>query len=375
MKKRVLGIITLMVVLSSSLYAQNLLDNPEYRKGLELQNQAKQAFDEGDYDKSIELAAQAQEQFRKAREYAEYLRLRFVANNFKNRATERLRYADYINAARHYPTEYTQARAVFQASELAFNAEKYQESIDGFRKVLDLLKDIQAVIPAPTEELVKVEQLRELILKYDLASARPTEFRRAEDAYSKGKELMNKDNAQAKYYLDTAFKDYQTVFEAGIGQKAAQRRAEVQAAKARADQAEALKYATETYMEAQKAQSDAEMQFASRSYDLAWEQSGKAIELYLKSAEQAKAAAATPSVPTLPEFYVVRLIPERRDCFWRIAEYDFVYGDPWKWRILYEANKHLLPDPNNPDLILPGTRLRIPSIKGEVRSGEWKGSR
>ena len=74
---------------------------------------------------------------------------------------------------------------------------------------------------------------------------------------------------------------------------------------------------------------------------------------------------------TLPRYYTVRLIPERRDCFWRIAEYDFVYDDPWKWRKLYEANKEKLADPANPDLIHPGTVLRIPSIDGEEREGMW----
>jgi nucleoid-associated protein YgaU len=74
---------------------------------------------------------------------------------------------------------------------------------------------------------------------------------------------------------------------------------------------------------------------------------------------------------TLPRYYTVRLIPERRDCFWRIAEYEFVYDDPWKWRKLYEANKEKLADPANPDLIHPGTVLRIPSIDGEEREGMW----
>ena len=68
---------------------------------------------------------------------------------------------------------------------------------------------------------------------------------------------------------------------------------------------------------------------------------------------------------------MVRLIPERRDCFWRIAEYDFVYGDPWLWRVLYEANKHKLPDPNNPDWMEPGMIIEIPSIAGELRDGTW----
>ncbi len=74
---------------------------------------------------------------------------------------------------------------------------------------------------------------------------------------------------------------------------------------------------------------------------------------------------------SLPRFYVVRYIPERRDSFWRIAEYDFVYGDPWKWPVLYEANRDTLPDPGNPDLIEPGMIIEIPSIAGEARAGTW----
>jgi nucleoid-associated protein YgaU len=73
-----------------------------------------------------------------------------------------------------------------------------------------------------------------------------------------------------------------------------------------------------------------------------------------------------------PKYYTVRLIPERRDCFWRIAEYDFVYGDPWKWKRLYRANKEKLPDPENPDWIEPGIVLEIPSLPGETRSGMYE---
>lgn len=79
-----------------------------------------------------------------------------------------------------------------------------------------------------------------------------------------------------------------------------------------------------------------------------------------------------PEKDVKPRYYVVRLIPERRDCFWRIAEYEFVYDDPWKWPELYEANKNKIPDPDNPHLILPGTRLRIPSVEGEERRGTWE---
>lgn len=75
--------------------------------------------------------------------------------------------------------------------------------------------------------------------------------------------------------------------------------------------------------------------------------------------------------PSWPEFYEVRLIPGRRDCFWRIAEYPFVYGNPWKWKMLYEENKWQIPDADNPDLIEPGIVLKIPSLAGEKREGLW----
>jgi nucleoid-associated protein YgaU len=74
---------------------------------------------------------------------------------------------------------------------------------------------------------------------------------------------------------------------------------------------------------------------------------------------------------TLPATYIVRRIPERRDSFWRIAGYEFVYGDPWQWRRLYEANRDLIPDPDNPDLILPGMEMVIPAREGESREGIW----
>jgi hypothetical protein len=75
--------------------------------------------------------------------------------------------------------------------------------------------------------------------------------------------------------------------------------------------------------------------------------------------------------PALPQYYTVRLLLPRRDCFWRIAEYPFVYNNPWKWRLLYDANKDLLENPENPDLIEPGMRFIIPSLGSETREGDW----
>jgi len=58
--------------------------------------------------------------------------------------------------------------------------------------------------------------------------------------------------------------------------------------------------------------------------------------------------------------YTVRLIPERRDCLWRIAEYQFIYNNPWKWPIIYKANKKVIG--TNPHLIFPGQIFDIPAL-------------
>lgn len=85
-------------------------------------------------------------------------------------------------------------------------------------------------------------------------------------------------------------------------------------------------------------------------------------------------AAPKPAQKVLPEYYTVRLIPNNRDCFWKIAGYPFVYGNPLKWRILYEANKSKLQNPNNPNLIQPGMVFKIPAINGEKRQGSYQPS-
>jgi nucleoid-associated protein YgaU len=66
----------------------------------------------------------------------------------------------------------------------------------------------------------------------------------------------------------------------------------------------------------------------------------------------------------------VRLLSPR-DCFWRIAGYPFVYNNPWKWRLLYDANKDLLAYPKHPDIIEPGMRFLIPSLGSETRDGDF----
>jgi nucleoid-associated protein YgaU len=76
-----------------------------------------------------------------------------------------------------------------------------------------------------------------------------------------------------------------------------------------------------------------------------------------------------PDAPVLAAQYRVKTWHGQKDCLWNIAAKKEIYGDPWKWKAIYNANKNKLPKPGNPDLVEPGTLLDIPSIKGEFRAG------
>jgi hypothetical protein len=78
-----------------------------------------------------------------------------------------------------------------------------------------------------------------------------------------------------------------------------------------------------------------------------------------------------PKTPPLPAQYTVRPWAISRDCLWNIAGRAWAYGDPTKWRLIYNANRTKLPEPDNPDLIHPGMVLDIPSAQGELRQGLW----
>lgn len=80
------------------------------------------------------------------------------------------------------------------------------------------------------------------------------------------------------------------------------------------------------------------------------------------------------NLPDKPMQYTVRLIPERRDCLYRISAYQEIYNDPAQWPTLYRANKGQIDggferyqrnveEPKYSraeDLIFPGQVLDIP---------------
>ncbi len=62
-------------------------------------------------------------------------------------------------------------------------------------------------------------------------------------------------------------------------------------------------------------------------------------------------------VLTIPHGLVKEFEVIPGDYLWKIAGYSWIYGDPYKWTKIYEANRDKIKDP---DLIYPGWVLTIP---------------
>ena len=80
-------------------------------------------------------------------------------------------------------------------------------------------------------------------------------------------------------------------------------------------------------------------------------------------------------ITPLPQYYVVRPWEQTKDCYWNISGRPYVYNDPRLWENLYQKNKNSMPKPDDPNLILPGMKMEIPSLSGEFREGVYSPSK
>jgi HEPN domain-containing protein len=160
-----------------------------------------------------------------------------------------------------------------------------------------------------------------------------------------------------------------------------------------ADTVGAQKYFTKEFFDAKAFYNTAIIAQNSQKWDEAMDNANNAIQILAKvvapptqsstpAQTEQKTAAVTetnrsgnPDVinknAPLPSQYIVRPWDAFGDCFWNIAAKPWAYGNPYRWPILYSANKSKLPDPNNPNVIEPGMIMDIPSVNGEKREGMW----
>ncbi|MDR2900195.1 MAG: hypothetical protein LBV20_01565 [Treponema sp.] len=113
----------------------------------------------------------------------------------------------------------------------------------------------------------------------------------------------------------------------------------------------------------------AENKFNNEDYENSYADARRVIELLQGIDPQFVPRTEPTNEAALAANYRVKLNTANRDCLWNIAGFPYIYGDSTKWRHIYDANKDSFPEPDNPNLIEPGMILKIPSIKGETRSG------
>ncbi len=119
------------------------------------------------------------------------------------------------------------------------------------------------------------------------------------------------------------------------------------------------------YSSAQKSYASAEDAYGTEDY--------AAAVAYAKQVMDA--LADIKEITPLPQYYIVRPWAETKDCYWNISGRPYVYNNPLLWENLYQANKSNMPKPNDPNLIMPGMKMEIPSLTGEYREGVYSPSK
>ncbi len=224
-------------------------------------------------------------------------------------AHSRMAWADQVNLSSDYPNEYRDASTSMQAADQAYSEKRYDASLALSKDVMNILSD---------EFMAKVNNERAA-------------------AEAKAQEI-----AQNMKYAQVAISDAQSRYDWAASKNA-------------------IHNYPELFTKGGSQLADAKAAFNAADYVKAKDLAGQAYWTLMQIGEFAP----------LPAAYTVRLIPARRDCLWRIAEYSFIYNNPYKWPVLYKENKATFRDPSNPHLIYPGQVLKVPSIKGETREGMW----
>ncbi|MHB0854953.1 MAG: LysM peptidoglycan-binding domain-containing protein [Rectinema subterraneum] len=309
------------------------------------------------------------------------------------KAHSRMAWANQVNLVADYPDEYRDASTSMQAADTAYSENKYDATTSLANDVIRILSD-DFIAQVNAEQAAKAQLARdkaeaEAVMaqaqarmawanQANIKADYPTEYNSASAAMTASEKAYEVERyapatTLAKEVLSTLSAD----FEARVAAERAAKENQAKIAQNQKDAEVALGQAKDRYdwATSKNAKNNYPDLYKQGSEVLADANTAYNAADYVRAKNLANQAYWTlmqiDEFAPLPATYKVRLIPERRDCLWRIAEYPFVYNNPYKWPVLYEANKKTFKDPSNPNLIFPGQILKIPSIKGEVRQGEW----
>jgi len=154
MSRKILwAVLALATLVFTQAFGQALKDNPDYKKALELQAKADQAYAAGDYEAAYRYAEDAKQYSAKAEDYSSTLATRYRASNWLSLARQKLTEAEALGAKTRYAEEHKQAVDNYAQAQIAFRGGKWEESIEFSKNVVAWLA---SVVPATEEEPVTV---------------------------------------------------------------------------------------------------------------------------------------------------------------------------------------------------------------------------
>lgn len=193
--------------------------------------------------------------------------------------------------------------------------------------------------------------------------------------------LANEYSKKAQNAFDAGEYDVAVEYSKKASENAALSKAYIDMMKSRGDAENQMKLAQNKLAWAQKIKADKNFPMAYSAANEFFANSKSAFEKedYKSAYDFAKQVLTSlegvVEVTPLPEFYIVRPWAETKDCYWNISGRPYVYNNPLLWENLYQSNKSEMPKPNDPNLIMPGMKMKIPSITGEYREGVYSPSK
>ncbi len=288
-----------------------------------------------------------------------------VAKETVDIASKSLEEAAEANAEEFAPDEYSEAKELFSRAFSAYENKQYEEAFPL------ALKADEAAKEARTAALEKKDTLKDAIAEVKALLQLATDYHAAE--YAAENMALAEENlteAEEAYNQLAVKKGFSAVSAARINAEEACSTAmkmtaehELSAAKARLTVLEKGNGSSENLKAVREALADAESLFSEGRYRESIEAAREAF--LLSNVAAAGLTEGNPDVSAGTDVsedkdYVLYTVVYReslKDCLWRIA--DKYYGDPWKWKSIYKANKDKIQDP---DLIYPGWVLKIPKL-------------
>lgn len=369
----------------------DLESNEYYKLALEKINLAKEAYNKGEYDASFSYSEEARELLRKADEL-NLLKV-YIINSEKRKeiAQSYIEKLDLLKAKEYPETQafYEKAKITYedglkaiekaqQLTEIPDKINSYASSINLFSETVNLAKSAISKIAldfnTAKDLLDKAKSKRNELLSFKIIKENDENDNNIVKILKESENALNdKDFAlsvnksrEAISYMENIQLDY-------IATLKKQAQDKLEAANTSYNNAiskDAEKLYPDKMQEAKQFLENAKLAFENSKYAETISESDKVLKIISELTFE-KAPIEEKEKIVYPKYYTVRLNLKKRDCFWRIAAFPFVYNDPFKWKLLYEANKNKLKDPNNPHLIFPGMIMEIPSLYGEIREGEY----